>query len=192
MSQETHVHRESAEGDAGEEKPGGLLGFLGGVFGGGRVDGRGGSWPVPRVMPNHHFTSEAERNFFHALRRVVGGRGHVLAEVSLRRLLHFPGSHHGDRARAWWVNRAAHRTVPFVVCDPETLRPLVVIELQDAAHARNGRPRGDEITRILLDAAGLPRLCILTARAYDSAELQSALAPHLPPTHPTPPPPPPT
>ncbi|MCS7034946.1 MAG: DUF2726 domain-containing protein, partial [Phycisphaerae bacterium] len=108
-------------------QPNGCLGFVFHLFGfGGET--RRASAPLPKVQVNKYFVSNAEANFFRVLKRVVGDRGHVLAQVSLRQLLWIPGDNQSNPGRAAWQNRIDKRSVDFVVCDPSTLTPKLVIE----------------------------------------------------------------
>ena len=135
--------------------------------------------PLPQVMISNRFVTAAEANFFRVLQRVVGLRGHVLAQVSLKQLLFLPGSNHSNPGRATWQNKINQRSVDFLVCDPATLKPLVVIELDEPTHARPERQTRDEEVEALLRAAGLPVLRVLASRAYETRELEAALTPHL-------------
>jgi len=148
-----------------------LFGFLANLFGGRPAK----SSTAPKVIINKFFITDAERNFFHVLRQVVGPRAHILAQVSLRQLLFFPNA----PGRQSWQNRA-NRAIDFVLCDPGTLRPLVAIELDDKTHTRPDRQTRDDNVETLLTAAGLPLLHILASRTYSVNELQSTLAPYLP------------
>jgi hypothetical protein len=131
------------------------------------------------VQVDKRFVTDAEASFFRVLRKVVGDRGHVLAQVSLKQLLWFPGNAKSNPGRATWENKVRARSVDFVVCDPATLRPRVAIELDEPSHARPQRQtRDDEVESILL-AAGLPLLRVLTSRTYDTRELDASVSPHL-------------
>ena len=79
-----------------------------------------------------------------------------------------------------WRNRVAQKSIDFVVCDVATLRPLVAIELDEPSHAQPDRQTRDEVVHAMLTAAGLPWVCVLTSRTYDTRELESALAAYLP------------
>ena len=134
---------------------------------------------MPRVIVNKQFVSEAEANFYRILRSVVGVRGHVLAQVSLKQLLWFPPKQ--DRSvRQVWVNKTDRKSIDFVVCDPGTLKPLVAIELDEPSHSKPERQTRDEEVETVLRAAGLPLLHVLSSRTYDTRELQAVLAPYLP------------
>src|SRR5579872_2872526 len=82
---------------------------------------------LPKVQINKYFISGAEADFFRVLVRVVGDRGHVLAQVSLRQLLWMPGSNQTNPGRARWGNKIAARSVDFLICHPATLQPRLVI-----------------------------------------------------------------
>lgn len=154
----------------------GCLGFL---FGWRGEAGRQASAGVPAVQVSKYFISDAEADFFRVLQRVVGTRGHVLAQVSLRQLLWFPGTAQSNPGRGTWMNKVAAKSVDFVVCDPATLRPRVVIELDEPTHARPERQERDEVVEALLEKAGLAYVRVLTSRGYDTRELSATILPHL-------------
>ncbi len=90
-----------------------------------------------------YFVSNAEADCFRVLRKVVGERGHVLSQVSLRQLVWFPGNNQSNPGRQTWHNRVAAKSVDFVVCDPATLWPKLVIELDELSHGRPERQTRD-------------------------------------------------
>ena len=67
----------------------------------------------------------------------------------------------------------------FLVCDPATLRPKVVVELDEPSHARAERQTRDAEVEAVLEAAGVPVVRVLTSRMYDTRELEHALREHL-------------
>ena len=152
-----------------------VISLLGGVPPHRTVDSTAKWWV--KSHPTKKFVLNAEGDFFRVLRVVVGNRGHVLAQVSLRQLLWFPPKQAGLQA---WRNRVAQKSIVFVVCDVATLRPLVAIELDEPSHAQPDRQARDEAVHAMLTAAGLPWVCVLTSRTYDTRELESALAAYLP------------
>jgi very-short-patch-repair endonuclease len=123
--------------------------------------------------------SNAEADFFRVLTRVVGSRGHILAQVSLRQLLWMPGNNQTNPGRATWQNKIAAKSLDFVVSDLATLRPRVVIELDEPSHARPERQTRDEDVQTILEAARLPVLKVLTSRNYDTRELAATILPYL-------------
>jgi hypothetical protein len=133
----------------------------------------------PKVQVNKFFISNAEADFFRVLMGVVGDEGHILAQVSLRQLLWMPGSNQTNPGRAIWHNKIAARSIDFVICDPATLRPRLVIELDEPSHARPERQTRDDEVEAMLRAAGLPYLRVLTSRSYDTRELAETVLPYL-------------
>ena len=125
----------------------GCLGFLFRLFPGLQAGGEGGDGAparaeVPKVMMNKYFVSNAEADFLRVLRAVVGDHGHVLVQASLKRLVYFPSN--GNLGRQRWRNKVAQKSVDFVICDPNTPKPKVVIELDEPSHMRPDRQMRDE------------------------------------------------
>jgi hypothetical protein len=158
--------------------PNGCLGLILSIFGF-RSEVGTASRGIPKVRLNRYFVSDAESNFFRVLQRVVSGRAHILAQVSLRQLVWFPGNSQSNPGRGVWQNKVAAKSVDFVLCDPATLRPIVVIELDEPSHARPERQTRDAEVQAILDAAGLPLLRVLTSRNYDTRELGAILESYL-------------
>lgn len=158
------------------EAQGCLFGWLTKLFGQSERAASGGP-ALPQVMVNKQFVTAAEADFFRVLRAVVGTRGHVLAQVSLRQLLWFPPKQPGLQG---WRNKTAGRSIDFVICDPATLWPRVAIELDEPSHARPERQTRDDEVERLLAAAGLPLVRVLTSRVYETRELEEWIGPHLP------------
>lgn len=158
-------------------QPNGCLGVFLRLFGVG-ADAPASTTSLPKVQINKYFVSDAEGDFFRVLRKVVGDRGHVLAQVSLWQLLWFPGHNQSNPGRQTWLNKVAAKSVDFVVCDPASLRPKFVVELDEPSHARAERQTRDEEVEAILDAAGLPVVRVLTSRTYDTRELEAAIAPY--------------
>ena len=149
------------------------------VFGKPEAAGGGGkTLPEPRVMVSTKFITPAEQSFYGVLIRVVGDRGHILAQVAINQLLFFPGNR-GTPGRLAWQNKVKQRSIDFLVCDRRTLRPLVAIELDDASHDAPDRQRRDAEVDRLFAAAGLPLVHVRAARAYDTRELAAEVEPHL-------------
>ena len=160
----------------------GCLGFLFRLFPGLLPDADGGDTgpaeaELPKVMVDKFFSTAAEADFFRVLRAVVGERGHILARVSLKQLLYFPGK--GEAGRQRWQNKVAQKSVDFVICDPNTLKPKLVIELDEPSHARPDRQTRDDEVEAILKAAGLPVVRVLTSRTYDTRELEAAVGSYL-------------
>lgn len=161
------------------KEPAGCLAFLFGIFPK-QVRKAPAAATLPKVMVNKFFVTDAEADFFRVLVRVVGSRGHILAQVPLGKLLWFPGNNQSNPGSGTWRNKTAQKTVDFAVCHPATLKPLVAIELDEPSHACPERQTRDEQVETILEVAGLPLLHVLTSRSYNTKELAEVLAAHLP------------
>lgn len=135
--------------------------------------------PLPRVAVNQFFVSPTEGHFFRLLRTAVGPRGHVLAQVSLGRLLYLPGNNASNAGRAAWSNKVSRKSVDFVICDPTMLRPLCAVELDDATHGRAARQQRDAEVEQLLAAAGLPLERFRVSKQYDERDIAARLSRHM-------------
>jgi hypothetical protein len=105
----------------------------------------------------------AEGTFFQALRTGVGERWHIVTKVRLADLVApLPGR---EWQAAW--NRIAAKHVDFALCEPDTLRPRLVIELDDRSHRRPDRVERDAFVDRVFAEAMLPILHIPVRRSYD-------------------------
>lgn len=97
--------------------------------------------------------TRTESEFFLKLDRVVNERYHVFPQVHLSALLD-----HKVKGQDW---RFAFRhingkSVDFVLCDKETLRPTYAIELDDLTHEQPDRRKRDIEVERIFEEANLP------------------------------------
>ena len=121
------------------------------------------------------FLSPAELSFYHVLTSVVQGQLVVMGKVRLADIFYVTQkdgyfSH---------FNRISQRHVDFLLCQPETMRPVVAIELDDASHNRRARKERDAFVDTLFRAASLPLLRVPVRRTYSAQEIAERLAPYL-------------
>jgi hypothetical protein len=125
--------------------------------------------------------SPAEHEFFEALVSVVAGACAIFVKVRLIDLLELPP---GTVNRQGWLNRVVSKHVDFVLCDPHSLRPLLVIELDDRSHARADRIERDGFLDSVMDCAGIPVEHVRCAGAYDLSALAARVRPYVLPARP--------
>lgn len=159
-------------------QPVGCLGFIFQLFTRPSVESPTGT-QLPTVLISNRFITAAEADFFRVLQRVVGPRGHVLAQVSLKQLLYLPGNNQSNPGRASWQNKIDKRSIDFLVCHSSTLKPLIAIELDEPTHASAKRENRDAEVEAMLTAAGLPWTRVLTSRTYNTRELEAEISPYL-------------
>ena len=97
--------------------------------------------------------TRTESEFFLKLHRVVSERYYVFPQVHLSALLD-----HKVKGQDW---RFAFRhingkSVDFVLCDKETLRPTYAIELDDLTHEQSDRRKRDIEVERIFEEANLP------------------------------------
>jgi very-short-patch-repair endonuclease len=124
--------------------------------------------------------SPGEREFFPILRVAVKMAWHaqhtgnttppwVFASVRLAEVLEITASR-SDQRSVWQTafNRITRKQLDFVLCDPDSTRPLLVIELDDRSHQRSDRRERDGFIDDACAAAGLPILHIPAAMTYNA------------------------
>lgn len=108
--------------------------------------------------------SSGERAFWYPLYYAVKGKYRIFPKVRLSDVVRGPKRHEADR---YWFNRIAGFHLDFVICDPETTRPLLVIELDDSTHSNEKSRLRDAFKDRVLRDAGLKVLRIQAAMAYE-------------------------
>ena len=134
--------------------------------------GAGKKGPLP-YRANDRLLSDAELSFYHVLRQAAGSWATICPQVSLANLFRITTRDHGERTT--YRNKIDRKRVDFVLCDPETMRPLLSIELDDASHRRARRQERDVFVDQVFAAGGLPLYRAPARRAYQVGELAAAL-----------------
>jgi hypothetical protein len=76
-------------------------------------------------------------------------------------------------------NRISQRHVDFLLCQPDTIKPLVGVELEDASHNRSDRKDRDEFVDKVFLAARLPLVHTPVKYAYTAQEITDLLEKYL-------------
>lgn len=104
----------------------------------------------------------------------MAGKCLIFAKVRLADLLRpRPGLPWPANRRAF--NRILGKHVDFVLCDPDRVRVLIVIELDDRSHRWKHRAARDQFLEAALASAGIPLLRIPAAAAYAPLQLRARL-----------------
>jgi len=117
------------------------------------------------------FLSAAELDFFHALKQVVGEHFHICSKVRISDLLYVANR----RENLGHANRIDRKHVDFVLCDPKTMQPALVVELDDSSHQRKDRRDRDELVDAAFHVAGMPILHVTCRRSYVQEELEQQI-----------------
>lgn len=147
----------------------GCLGLILKLFGISPHESATGSWPY-RLRDD--FLSPAEISFYHVLKSATGDAITVCPKVNLSDIFFVSGPGQNQGAK----NRISRKHVDFLLCDSQTMRPRVGVELDDSSHAREDRQTRDALVQQVFDAAGLALLRFPAQRAYDLSEIVSRLS----------------
>jgi hypothetical protein len=116
---------------------------------------------------NDRFLSPAESVFLAALRLAVVDQYDIFAKVRLLDLVGLKP----EQGRQAAFNRVQAKQIDFLLCDRQTARPVLAIELDDSTHQRPDRQGRDAFVEQVLEVIGLPALRVPVTRAYDPSEL---------------------
>lgn len=97
--------------------------------------------------------TRTEADFFMKLNRAVSERYYVFPQVHLSAILD-----HKVKGQEWQYafRHINGKSVDFVLCDRETLRPFYAIELDDYTHDAKDRKKRDKEVERMFEAAKLP------------------------------------
>ena len=131
-----------------------------------------GDGRLPYVLRESLLT-RGERAFHGALCEAVGEGRVVMVQVRLADVVTVPAGTPEWRA---YFNKTSQKSLDFVVCERETLRPVVAVELDDRSHGRASRRAADATKDAVLEAAGLPLVRVRARRGYDVGAVRGWLA----------------
>jgi hypothetical protein len=75
-----------------------------------------------------------------------------------------------------YTNKIDRKHVDYLLCDPQTVRPLLGVELDDGNHQRSDRQKRDSFVDQVFTAAGLPLVWVLQQNASPAREPGSSQA----------------
>lgn len=119
------------------------------------------------------FMSDAEIRFYKCLMETVGAKYRVFAKPRLNDIVYAV-----DADRSKWqarTNKLRMKHVDFLLCDPTTLTPVCVIELDDSSHTRQDRADRDGFVNNALKAAGVPIAHFPVRTIYSISEISQKI-----------------
>lgn len=121
------------------------------------------------------FLSPAELSFYKVLSTVLDDRFTIQSKVRLADIF-FVSRFHENIS---YFNKIAQRHLDFLICDANTMKPLLGIELDDASHQKESRKKRDRFVEEVFQAAQLPLVRFRVQRAYNTREIAAQIAPFL-------------
>lgn len=100
-----------------------------------------------------YFMTKSESEFFQMLDKVAGDRYYIFPQAHLSAILDhkIPGQN--------WKYAFRHingKSVDYVLCDRNTLKPVYAVELDDYTHTYSDRQERDYEVERMLQSAGIP------------------------------------
>jgi very-short-patch-repair endonuclease len=127
----------------------------------------------PRFVLNNSLLTFQERKLYLALLRATERRYEVMAKVRLGDIVRL-GNNPADAK--FHRNQVLCKHVDFVLCTVGMLRPLLVVELDDASHQWPDHAARDQFKNDLFAAVGLPLLRIELQGSYRADDLRDRVA----------------
>jgi len=137
----------------------------GGAQGGNRQE------ELPPYALRDAFLSAAELHFYHTLAWSIPEGCTLLSKVRLSDLFYVKRPQENRGA----MNRIHMKHVDFILCNAQTMQPLLGIELDDKSHQRSDRKARDQFVDAVFAKANLPLLHVPAASGYDQAALQQLI-----------------
>lgn len=122
--------------------------------------------------------SAAESNFYHALTQAVGQHGIVFCKTSIANLI-FPYGIKRKKDLYIASNKISKSTFQFVVCDPRSLEPRVVIELDDGQPLNKTKAERQKLLMHVCKSANIPLIGANNKYSYQVGKLRRLLAAHI-------------
>ncbi len=119
--------------------------------------------------------SASENAFYQVLLETVGSHATICPKVGLWDIFSVDDLSRNFSAKS----RIDRKHVDFLLCEPESMSPLVGIELDDSSHNRPDRRERDAFVDAVYSSACFPLVHIRTERSYDTDQLARTLAPYL-------------
>jgi hypothetical protein len=115
----------------------------------------------------------AELKFYQTLKMAVDNPRLICCKVRLADLLNVTSLDPAERQKLF--RRIAAKHVDFVLVDPNDLRPLAVIELDDSSHDRSDRRERDAFVDRLFATVQFPIIRVKAAARYDMRMLKEQI-----------------
>jgi len=115
----------------------------------------------------------AEKEFFVVLLEAVSDSYLVFAKVRLSDIVSVPKME--NKQYYHFFNKIQSKHVDFLLCDKETTKPILAIELDDSSHEKPRRRSRDSLVNAIFESASLPILHIPTAQSYEIEMLSAEI-----------------
>lgn len=116
------------------------------------------------------YISRAEWEFLQVLREIVGSKYEVCVQAPLVSVI--------DKVSGGYRNEL-FRVADYLIVDPISFAPLLLVELNDATHNRSDRQERDRKVTRICEEAGMPLVAFTTAEAHNVPEVRKTILRYL-------------
>ena len=128
-------------------------------------------------MKSDSVLTPGEKIFYPALRKALQSESvFILSKVRFADLLYLPPQ---TKNYFSFLHQITSKHVDFVLCEPDSLKIILVIELDDSSHQRKENSERDTFKNDVLRQVGIPILRIPTKKFYSVEELRQKIKPYL-------------
>ena len=122
--------------------------------------------------------SAAQTAFYNALKEAVGEHGVILTKVNMSSVV---TPQQGTNKKQWFIaNKVIARSYfDFVVCDPRTMQPRVVIEYDNGQKLDKGKGERQKLIMQVCKSAGIPLIGASVKLSYQVSKIRRLLAAHI-------------
>jgi hypothetical protein len=116
-------------------------------------------------------------SFLQALQEAVGKHGVIMPKVTMTKVV----SPIATNKKQWFISnsRIAKSYFDYVICDPRTLEPRVIIELDDGRALDKGKTERQKLLMHVSKSANIPLIGTSTKHSYQVGRLRRLLAAHI-------------
>jgi len=120
--------------------------------------------------------SPSEQHFYKVLSSVLNGRVIIMSKVRIADLVKVRPS---IKKKHFWsyFSKISQKHIDFVLIDPNDLRTLCSIELDDKSHNKLNRIKRDRFVNQVMVQTGIPLYRFAVKRRYDRAGILQTLEP---------------
>lgn len=108
---------------------------------------------IYQFQAKEHFMTKSESEFFRMLDKVASDRYYIFPQAHLSAILDHKVTGQNWKYAFRHING---KSVDYVLCDRETLKPVYAVELDDPTHEYPDRQERDHEVERILQSAGIP------------------------------------
>ncbi|SEN36206.1 DUF2726 domain-containing protein [Nitrosomonas marina] len=115
-----------------------------------------------------------ELSFYHVLKQAVSEKFEIFGKVRIADVIQ-PGKHLNQKSWRIAFNRIQSKHFDYVICDPETLTIMAIIELDDSSHNAENNSNRDRLVNEVCQSANIRLIRFDTKSAYQVGFVREAI-----------------